>query len=146
MDAYQEIRMRTATAQGAKGAIDILGADWGRQQAADILGTLAANPGTGGIAAAGAGLGMGMAAGNVFTGMAQQMFAPMQQQTPGQSVPPQPSGRFTQKSAAAGEPPPAGGTEEDPVVRLKKLKEMLDLGLIEQAEFDAKKAEIMSRI
>jgi membrane protease subunit (stomatin/prohibitin family) len=146
MDAYQEIRMRTATAHGVKGAMDILGADWGKQQAADILGTLAANPGSGGIAAAGAGLGMGMAAGNVFVGMAQQMFAPIQQQTPQQSVPPQPSGRFTQKSAVTSEPLPVGGTEEDPVIKLKKLKEMLELGLIEQTEFDAKKSEIMSRI
>jgi hypothetical protein len=87
---------------------------------------------------------MGMAAGNVFSGMAQQMFTPMQPPPPQQSVPPQPSGRFTQKSAVASEPPPA--VEEDPVIKLKKLKEMLDLGLIEQTEFDAKKAEIMSRI
>lgn len=29
---------------------------------------------------------------------------------------------------------------------LKKLKEMLDLGLIEKAEYDAKKAEVMSRM
>jgi membrane protease subunit (stomatin/prohibitin family) len=49
-----------------------------------------------------------------------------------------------QKSAAASEPPPAAA--EDPVAKLKKLKEMLDLGLIEQPEFDAKKAEIMSRM
>jgi membrane protease subunit (stomatin/prohibitin family) len=145
MDAYQEIRMRTATAQASKGAMDILGADWGRQQAADILGVLAANPGAGGVAAAGAGLGMGMAAGSVFAGVAQQMFSPVQQM-PQQPVSPQPSGRFTQKSAVASEQPPVGGTEEDPVVKLKKLKEMLDLGLIEQTEFDAKKAEIMSRI
>jgi membrane protease subunit (stomatin/prohibitin family) len=143
MDAYQEIRMKTAAAQGARGAIDILGADWGRQQAADILGTLAANPGSGGIASAGAGLGMGMAAGGVFGNMAQQMFAPIQQQTP----PPassRPSGRFTQKSADTS--PASNSGNSDPVTSLKKLKDMLDMGLIEQPEFDAKKAEIMSRM
>ncbi|ULQ61171.1 SHOCT domain-containing protein [Brucepastera parasyntrophica] len=29
---------------------------------------------------------------------------------------------------------------------MKKLKEMLDMGLIEKAEYDAKKNEIISRI
>ena len=40
---------------------------------------------------------------------------------------------------------PSGGTD-DSVATLKKLKDMLDLGLIEKAEFDAKKAEIMSKM
>ncbi|MDR2732994.1 MAG: SPFH domain-containing protein [Fibromonadaceae bacterium] len=138
MDAIAKMR----GAQADKGAMDILGEGWGRLQAANILGTLAANPGSGGVAAAGAGLGMGMAAGGVFGSMAQQMFTPMQQQhLP--SAAPQPSGRFTQKSAAS---PSATNSVDDPVATLKKLKDMLDLGLIEQAEFDTKKAEIMSRM
>ena len=123
--------------------MDVLGEGWGKQQAANILGTLAANPGSGGIGAAGAGLGMGMAAGGVFGSMAQQMFTPMQQQVP-LPVTPQPSGRFTQKSADTS--PAPGNGADDPVAALKKLKDMLELGLIEQAEFDAKKAEIMSRM
>jgi membrane protease subunit (stomatin/prohibitin family) len=143
MDAYQEIRMRTAHAQGAKGAMDILGADWGRQQAADILGSVAANPGSGSVASAGAGVGMGMAAGNVFAGMAQQMFTPMQPQAPIQPVAAQPSGRFTQKSAASKS---SNNEADDPITTLKKLKELLDLGLIEQSEYDTKKAEIMGRM
>jgi ribosomal protein S19 len=36
--------------------------------------------------------------------------------------------------------------QDDPVVILSKLKKMLEGGLIEQAEFDAKKAEILSRM
>jgi hypothetical protein len=71
------------------------------------------------------------------------MFAPIQQQTP----PPaslRPSGRFTQKSADTSSVPSSGA--DDPVASLKKLKDMLDMGLIEQLEFDAKKAEIMSRM
>ena len=139
MDAIA--KMRNATAD--KNIMGILGNDWGRQQAANILGTLASNPGSGGIAAAGAGAGMGLAAGSVFAGMAQQMFNPMQAPTP--IIPSQPSGRFTQKTANEGTPP-AKGEVADPVVILKKLKEMLDLGLIEQSEFDSKKAEIMSRM
>ena len=137
MDAIAKMR----SAQADRGVMDVLGDDWGKQQAANILGTVAANPGAGGIAAAGAGLGMGIAAGGIFGNMAQQMFSPMQQ--PQQPVAPQPSGRFTQKSADTA---PASGGADDPVASLKKLKEMLDLGLIEQAEFDAKKAEIMNRM
>jgi len=139
MDAIAKMR----NAQADKGAIDILGNDWGRQQAANILGTLAANPGSGGVAATGAGIGMGMAAGGVFGNMAQQMFTPLQQSVP-PSAAPQASGRFTQKSADV--PPASGGVTDDPVATLKKLKDMLDLGLIEQTEFDSKKAEIMSRM
>lgn len=138
MDAIAKLR----NAQADRGAMNVLGDDWGRQQAANILGTLAANPGSGGIAAAGAGLGMGVAAGGVFGNMAQQIFVPMQQQAPAPTAP-QPSGRFTQKSA---DTPPASSGGDDPVASLKKLKDMLDLGLIEQAEFDAKKAEILSRM
>lgn len=139
IDAIAKLR----NAQADRGVMDVLGDDWGRQQAANILGTVAANPGAGGIAAAGAGLGMGVAAGGVFGNMAQQMFSPMQQ-SPQQPVAPQPSGRFTQKSADASSP--TNGGVDDPVATLKKLKEMLDLGLIEQTEFDAKKAEIMNRM
>lgn len=64
-------------AQADKEKMRILGDDWGRQQAADILGNLANNPGAGGVAAAGAGMGMGIGAGGAFGSMAQQMFAPM---------------------------------------------------------------------
>ncbi len=138
MDAIAKMR----NAQADKGVIDILGNDWGRQQAANILGTLASNPGSGGVAAAGAGLGMGMAAGGVFGNMAQQMFTPMQQQAQTPAAP-QPSGRFTQKSA---ETSSSSGEENDPVTKLKKLKEMLDLGLIDQAEYDQKKTDIMNRM
>jgi len=125
MDAIAKMR----NAQADKGVMDVLGDNWARQQAANILGTVAANPGAGGgMASAGAGLGMGMVAGGAFGNMAQQMFTPLQQQ---QTPPPV---------------TPQGSTTDDPVAKLKKLKEMLDLGLIEQAEYDAKKAEIMSKM
>jgi membrane protease subunit (stomatin/prohibitin family) len=172
MDAIA--KMRNAVAD--RGVMDGLGDDWGRQQAANILGTVAENPGAGGVAAAGAGLGMGMAAGGAFGNMANQIFSPLSQQP--QPVAPQPSGRFTQKSAptsaaqqaaptmptespettqispeqpstppsAPTTAPPPSAAPDDPVASLKQLKQMLDMGLIEQAEFDAKKAEIMSRM
>jgi membrane protease subunit (stomatin/prohibitin family) len=120
---------KVESAHGDKDVMGVLGDDWGRQQAANILGAVANNSGAGGAgAAAGAGIGMGVAAGGMFGNMTQQMFTPMQQ--------------------AQQAPPPAGdaGSAADPVATLKKLKDMLDMGLIEQAEFDAKKAEIMSRL
>ena len=54
------------------------------------------------------------------------------------------AGRFTQQSANTPHTPNV--TADDPVTTFKKLKDMLDLGLIEQYEFDAKKAEIMNRM
>lgn len=137
-------------AQGDKAAMDVLGDDWGRQQAANILGDLARNPGAGGIGAMGAGMGMGMAAGNVFGNMANQMLAPMnqgmQQQpvTPQQQTPVTGSGRFAPKGS--GTPQPTQSSSEDPMEVLSKLKKLLDAGLIEQSEYDTKKREILSRM
>lgn len=141
MDAIAKMR----GAQADKAVMGILGDDWGKQQAANILGDLANNPGAGGVAAAGAGMGMGIGVGSVFGSMAQQMFTPMnngfapQQQAPVQQA--APSGRFTQKGAEQ-----QTGNSEDPMEVLGKLKKMLDAGLIEQAEYDAKKANILSRM
>ncbi len=41
---------------------------------------------------------------------------------------------------------PPASTQADPVERLKKLKQMLDAGLITQDELDTKKAEILSAV
>lgn len=134
-------------AQGDKGVMGVLGEDWGRQQAANILGDLARNPGAGGVGAMGAGMGVGVAAGSVFGNMANQMFAPMNQQTqqPSQPSKPTPSGRFAPKGSetAKTETKPSA---EDPIETLSKLKKMLDAGLIDQSEYDAKKAEVLSRM
>jgi membrane protease subunit (stomatin/prohibitin family) len=121
MDAIEKMKI----AQADKSVMGILGEDWGRQQAVNIMGDLVNNPGAGGIAAAGAGLGMALGAGGTFGNMAGQIFAPAQP---------------TQKPANV-EP-----MKEDPVAKIKQLKEMLDLGAITQADFDAKKQEILSRI
>lgn len=91
---------------------------------------------------------MGMAAGSVFAGMAQQMFAPMQPQAPIQQQQPvqaAPSGRFQQRGTATPAPQPAQ-LAEDPVEALKKLKAMLDAGLIPQEVYLSKMNEILSRM
>lgn len=146
---YDEIGMdaiaKLKNAQADKAVMGVLGDDWGRQQAANILRDLANNPGAGGVAAAGAGVGMGIGAGSVFGSMAQQMFAPMttapvQHQQP---TTPTPSGRFTQRSAEQSAP---AASNEDPMEVLGKLKRMLDAGLIEQSEYDLKKQEILKRM
>ena len=132
-------------AQGDKGAMNVLGDDWGRLQAAGILGDLANNPGTGGVGAMGAGMGMGVAAGNAFSNMANQMFAPMNPHQSSQQSPPTSSG--SSESNGAGETPSSSqGATADPMETLTKLKKMLEAGLIEQSEFDAKKAEILRRM
>ena len=147
MDAIATMRK----AQGDKAAMEILGDDWGKQKSAEILRDLANNPGAGGVGAMGAGMGMGMAAGSIFGGMAQQMFEPMSSNRNPQGAAPvapgMPSGRFTQQNATA-QPSAAPGqpAAEDPVETLGKLKRLLDAGLIDQSEYDAKKAEILQRM
>lgn len=149
---YDEIGMdaiaKLKNAQADKAVMGVLGDDWGRQQAANILSDLANNPGAGGVAAAGAGMGMGIGAGSVFGSMAQQMFAPMNNTAapqPQQPTPPTPSGRFTQRGAEQSSTSASSSTE-DPIELLGKLKKMLDAGLIEQSEYDMKKQEILRRM
>ncbi len=141
MDAIAKMR----NAQADRAVMDILGEDWGKQQAANILGTLANNPGAGGVAAAGAGVGMGVAAGGAFGAMAQQMFTPMNGAVAQQPVQQAPSGRFSQVGAAPAQTP-AQVPSEDPLQTLMKLKSMLEAGVITQADYDAKKQEIMDRM
>lgn len=104
-------------AQADKVVMDTLGEDWTRQQAATILKDLANNQ-SDSVAAAGAGLGMGIGVGGIFGGMAQQVFRPMNPQE----------------------------QQQNPVEKIKQLKEMLDLGAISQEEFDAVKREILNKL
>lgn len=141
IDASQiELIARSRGYQGDKAGLDILGSDWGRIQGAGILRDLANNPGAGGVAAAGAGMGMGIGAAGAFGSIAQQVFAPAQNgfapQQPTNPTQNAPSGRFTQKNSASVTPTV---NAEDPMETLGKLKKLLDAGLIEQAEYDAKK-------
>ncbi len=123
-ESQMELIARQRGYQGDKAGLDILGNDWQRVQQVEILKDIANNPNGGGIAAAGAGLGMGIGAAGAFGNMAQQTFT--------QPVAP----------AAA----PAAAPADDPMATLTKLKQLLDAGLIEQAEYDSKKAEILSRM
>lgn len=146
IDAIAKLR----SAQADRGVMDILGENWGRQQAANILGDLANNPGAGGVAAAGAGMGMGLGAAGAFGSMAQQMFSPMnngysQQSQQAAPTPPVVSNRFEPKTSEE-QASTVPNSDDDPMAVLTKLKKMLDAGLIEQSEYDAKKADILTRM
>lgn len=133
-------RQKLEEAFARKGEMTILGEDWGRQTAAKILSDLANNPGAGGVASAGAGMGMGLAAGGVFGGMAQQLFAPLNPQIAQPTINVQPSGRFTQKTATN------TAKEDSDEEVLEKLKRLLDKGLVSQEKYDEKVQEILSRM
>lgn len=136
-------------------ALHQMGEAYMRIRGMDTLENMASNPGAGGVAAAGAGLGMGMAAGSAFADIASNVFGrvtqPVQAPTsqfggesrfgaPNSSVPPTgAAGGFGQTASSA-------PVQEDPVAVLSKLKRLLDADLITQAEYDAKKREIMSRM
>ena len=136
-------------AQADMAVMTAMGDNWQKLQAAQILRDLANNPGAGGIAAGGAGIGLGVAATGVFGGMAQQLMSPMnvggQQATP-QPVQPQvtPSGRFSVKENATNDKDES--SSQNPIEVLSQLKQMLDLGLIDKSAYDAKVAEILSRM
>lgn len=90
--------------------------DYTRFQAAEALNE-AAKAGGGNLAGAGIGLGAGMQLGQVMG----QALNPATQQ-------------------------PAVAVREDPMMVLKKLKDLLDAGLITQQDYDTKKQEVLSRM
>ena len=86
-----------------KAGLGILGDDWGRLQAKEILHDLANNPGAGSAAGMGMGMGMGMGAGQVIGTMAAELFKNTVTQPPAQTqqaAQTQAQSRFTQKSTA----------------------------------------------
>lgn len=135
-DAQMEAVKRRTLAQGDAAAMNILGAGWDKQQAVNIMTDLVNNDGAGAMGNIGAGLGMGMMAGSLFGGMANQVMQP------GASPQHAQASQNTQTPQNAQAPQ----NMEDPLEVLGKLKKMLDAGLIEQQEYDAKKLEILSKM
>lgn len=129
LDAAQVQANRNRTlAMGDAAAMQALGANWDKLQAVNIMTQIASNPDTGAMGTLGAGLGMGAVAGGLFGNLAQQVF--------------QPAASFSEQN----QPDQGQDYAEDPVETLTKLKKMLDAGLIEQQEYDQKKAEILARM
>lgn len=123
MSAQGEAQARIIGAHSKVEELHTMGNAYATIKGMDMLQTIAENPGAGGIASAGAGLGMGMAAGRTFANITQSVFPGNQVQQPAQA-PAQP----------------------DPMESLQKMKQMLDAGLIPQAVYDQKVAEILSRL
>ncbi len=147
LDASQiELIARQRGYQGDKSGLEILGDDWAKTQGYNLLKDLANNPNSGGAAATGAGLGMGIGAAGAFGSIAQQVFAPTVNAINGanQNTRGNQSRRFQQRNDSN-----SGNDQNkkgDPMESLKKLKELLDAGLIEQSEYDNKKTEILSKM
>ena len=92
-------------------------------QAAEAIGSAAKNEG--GVAGAGAGIGAGVAIGQAM------------------------ANAFSQNAAGGANPAAAAKSaqeSQDAVAMLGKLHELLTKGVITQAEFDAKKAELLKKI
>jgi len=107
-------------ARGDRGAMDILGDGWEKQQSADILRTLVDKTPADGIGAIGTGIGMGAAAGGLINGLAKSI-------TPG-------GGNEHDDEAP------------DPTEKLEKLKKLYNAGLISEDEYKAKKAEVLDKL
>lgn len=103
---------------------------WQAQQQVDVMKNLSSNPGGGGMAAAGMGVGMGIGAMGMMGGMMNGMGG-------GGMM----GGWPAQQPAAPQQP-----TADDPMAKLQKLKQMLDMGLISAADFEEKKKEILNTL
>lgn len=138
-------RQQLEAAFALSGEMHVLGEDWARTKAADILEYLAQNPGSGGAAAMGAGVGVGIAAAPVFSNIAQQMFGTMiPTQTTTVSSNEKSNNRFEiKKEGILTEPKSNTESFED---KIKNLKIMLENGIISQKQFDEKIQEILSRM
>lgn len=121
INAQGEAQARIIGAQSKLEEMQTMGNAYATIKGLDILQTIAENPGAGGLAGVGAGIGMGIATGTTFANITQSVFSDQQMSQP---APVQP----------------------DPVESLQKMKQLLDAGLIPQAAYDQKVAEILSRL
>ena len=133
-----DAQIMIAQGKAEKEVMDALGvAGWSKLQSAEILKKLAENPGSGGLASAGAGFGMGMAMTGMFSGLSSQLSSPILHNDANQG-------------AATGQEKPAEQDavteQQDPFKVLGKLKQLLDAGLIEPSEYEQKKKEILARM
>ena len=117
-------RMYLEQAYAKRREVDIMGEKYQTIKGLDILENISNNPG--GIASAGVGLGMGMAAGSLMGDVARSVFSPIQNVQKPQTVSKQGEKNYMEK--------------------LADLKKMLEMELIEQAEYDVLKKEILQKI
>lgn len=131
MNAQGEAQARIIGAHSKVQELETMGSAYTTIKGMEMLQSIAENPGAGGLASAGAGIGMGVAAGGAFGGITQSLF--------GGGVP-NPGGQGQQQPQAQ------AGAQPDPVESLAMMKKMLEAGLVTQEVYDKKVAEILSRL
>ena len=108
-------------AQSDKTVMDVLGQNWERQQAVNIMSDMANNSGSGATGTIGAGIGMGMVSAQMFGDMSNQILNVRDEKN-----------KEIDKT--------------DPVETLSKLKQLLDMNLITQEEYEEKKRGVLTRL
>ena len=103
-------------------------------QVANAIGDAAKQPG--GMAGMGMGMGAGMGMGGMMVNQMNQA-AWAAQQPPPQAAP---------AAAPAAAPVAAVAAGDDVMAKLGQLKKLFDAGLIEKAEFDEKKKELLAKL
>lgn len=144
IDGVRAMRLKEFNAIGDEKAFEILGDHWVLQKEAEILTNLSNNPGTGGMAAAPAGIGMGMAAAPVFSDMMRHFYEqPLSRRTGSSLEEPErqvrSSGRYVQKDAQA----KSGGTLAE---KLKQIEEAHEMGLLTDEEYQQKRGQILEEL
>lgn len=127
-------RIRLEEAYAKRREYDIMGDQYRTIKGMEIFENISNNPGAGGIAGAGAGIGMGMAVGSAMGDIAKSIFSSQE------------SGQPAQASALQGNGAPVASSNDDGMEKLIKLKKMLEMGLIEQIEYDTMKKEVLQKI
>ena len=138
-----ENRQKLEDAISSKGVLGILGENWDKQKQFELMKDVANNPGSGGLAGMGAGLGMGLGVGNAFGGMVSNTMNTGSGFAPGQYVE-DPLNKINQAPTNPSEA--AQAPVADPVKSMGDLKVMLDNGFITKEQYDAKVADILSRM
>ena len=119
-----DAQIMIAQGKAEKEIMDALGeSGWSKQQATEILKTLADNPSSGGIAGMGAGLSMGLTLANSFSSLTSQIISPISQN------------ETTIETSL-----------NNPKKLLVDLKDLFDSGLISEDEYAQKKKEILARL
>ena len=133
-----DVTKATNIAIGKTNAKRVMGDDWGQITSAEILMKLAENPGAGGMAAAGGGMALGMHAMGTFDHLAKNIVEPIQVTPKTEPIQPKKS-RLSVDDGTSSD-------NDEFETKIKQLKIMLKHNVITKEEYDAKIAEILSRI
>ena len=133
-------------ARAKRRELHLLGKDFNKLKAFELLDNITKNPGAGASAGVGMGVGVGIVAGNTLGALAGEAFAqispngqiasPSQHQT----IP------FEQSNSNQGTQHSSSNRSEEHLQKLAELKKMFELELITKEEYETKKQEILNRL